>query len=134
MNNPTQLLPTDLILVEVPEDATEILLKGNLLIGYFMNPIPIIGKFELLGEVTADSISNGLDDFLKYEWSWTELDFRDLLQSNGFYFVNPIEKPKGTNLESSFFEMQVDFNQEKQWQEAESKLIKKGVILKPIKL
>jgi len=73
MNNPTQLLPTDLILVEVPEDAFMFKVQKRILSYVYPNPIEhsqgdcnLYADFELLGEVTADSISKELDDFLKY--------------------------------------------------------------------
>lgn len=144
MNNPIKLTDT-LSGVVVPKETIKCEIKNNVAnteslylkafkdeYVYRFIPIEEKGVFELLGEVTADSISKELEGFLKYEFSWCEYEFRSLLQSKGIYFVNPIEKPKVTNLESSFFEMQVDFNQEKEWQEAESKLVEKVVIIKKV--
>ena len=43
---------------------------------------------------------------------------------------NVLEEPKGTNLESSFFEMQVDFNLNKKYQKAKEKVLFEGFELK----
>lgn len=119
------------------------------------------GKYELLGEVTSNWISFSTENYVEKEYievsdihslngyiegiafkDYNDEDncfessiesFYSLLQSKGIYFVNPMEKPKGTNLNSSFFEMQIDFNAEKEWQSHESKIVKKVVILKEIK-
>lgn len=90
--------------------------------------------FELLGEVMADSISKELKDFLKYEYSWCEDEFRSLLQSNGIYFENPIEKP---NVNDDYWRDANGFTDEymdeiSRWQEAESKLVEKVVIIKKV--
>lgn len=132
MNNPTQLLPTDSIAVEVSKDAK--ICPCDTLCGYCKEIFGVSGDFEKLGEVTVDSISNQLDHFLKYEWSWTEQDFRDLLQSNGIFFVNPIEKP---NVNDDYWRDANGFTDEymdemSRWQEAERKLVEKVVILKPL--
>jgi hypothetical protein len=36
---------------------------------------------------------------------------------------NALEEPKGTNLESSFFEMQIDYNLENKYQQAKEKVL-----------
>lgn len=175
MNNPTKLLPTDLIAVEVSKDAINFAFSHDKSKLYYYHKeyfnsfdhrhidiSSINGDLEILGEVTADVITFDVEPYLE-ELTFFEMDenknvkhfkdynplkkllhdiyclkttkesFYSLLQSNELYFVNPIEKPKGTDLNSSFFEMQVDFNQEKLFEEAESKVIKgKLVILKPI--
>lgn len=150
MNNPTQLLPTSLIAVEVPKDAIKIkkfdlreydeegqgfslewLIKGN----YFYDAKLIDIDFEILGEVTADEITFDVEDILEStEMGYTDYvsnkkgigarkSFRSLLQSNGLYFVNPLNNDENLLREDCYVD----------WQEAESKVIKgKLVILKPI--
>lgn len=101
-------------------------------------------RFEILGEVTADEISfdpikfvnaYGNDKHLDlYGYEETTLknrveQFYSLLQSKGLYFVNPMgEKSKWVSPNGVKWE-----DYEKQWKEAESKVIKgKLVIIKLI--
>ena len=166
MNNPTKLLPTDLILVEVPEDATEIQVwnhgvgfKTKLLnrdpddTNGFYHTATGLGRwrnFELLGEVTADSISFSVDPYLKSHNFYEDKSFfynennipefktanealYSLLQSNGIYFVNPIKFPgcecKCDDSHETFLKCDERI---RIWKSYESKLIKKGVILKKL--
>ncbi len=167
MNNPTQLLPTDLIAVEVPKDANYTTHNNRL---EFISQEKGIGciflsqttkdKFRSLGEVTADSISFDVEDYIDYDviadlmpvfrnYITKDLDifnlseeqsFRSLLQSNGLYFVNLIEKPKKYVPISSNPTEELRINAEEcysndlaEWQESERKVIKgKLVILKKL--
>jgi hypothetical protein len=127
MNNPIQLLPTDLIAVEVPIDATSIYLSEN------------DANLYILGEVTADSISNELDDYIRQDLKLDFDEFLSLLQANGLNWVNPIPEPK----QEDYFYYE---NEKKIWDgcayhkdladfdKFESKLLKgKLIILKEIK-
>lgn len=104
-------------------------------------------RFEILGEVTADEISFDVEPYVErlencYRFKdymnksvvgrffdYPQLGLYSLLQSNGLYFENPLGKkskwvaPDGVKWE----------DYEKQWQEAESKVIKgKLVIIKKV--
>ncbi len=52
--------------------------------------------------------------------------FNSALESEIYWDVNPIEKPKETNLNDSFFGMQTYFNQEVRFDEAESRTFGKS--------
>lgn len=149
MTKLTKLLPTDLIAVEVPKDAT------NIKIGFieeaefteiafddgtfycFTEDAPLLqGKYELLGEVTADEITFDVEPYFKgtlYNTiriaSKSTFDknkaFYSLLNSNGLYFKN-ILGGKFCNLNKRGFPSE-------EWRKAESKVIKgKLLILKPV--
>lgn len=169
----TKLYPTDLIAVEVPIDATEVQV-WNHGIGFkaesikrlpddtngFFHLHTGLGRwsgYEILGEINKDEISFDIEPYVgkkqigfrnycnkNYCLFNKNESFRSLLQSNGLYWVNPIEKePSHLNykhknqynelvwISESHKNKYCDIYDE--WQEAESKLIKgKLIILKPI--
>jgi hypothetical protein len=56
--------------------------------------------------------------------------FNSLKVSLGVVDVNPMPKPKESDLDSSFFEMQVDLRELEQWQEAQQQLKTYLIIIK----
>ena len=170
MNKPIKLTDT-LYEVVVPKDAICWIATGhnsNYYLYYNLNDeeeeysIKLEGNFELLGEVTADSISFDVEpyvesknikesfndyltkcfvDYTKVNKYFTDKDesFYSLLQSKEIYFVNPIEKPeKYVPISSNpTEELRIDAQEcyKKdflEWQEAESKLVDKVVIIKKV--
>ena len=165
MNNPTQLLPTSLIEVEVPKDARDYQTKWigeKLYLLYYYNSHAVnkveLGQddFEILGEITADEITFDVEPYVEktkhYSWggygyaktedvfiNYTDIglsiertakeSFYSLLQSNGLLFSNPMGEDNFTDSDGYV----LDDIAHKEWQEAESKVIKgKLVILKPV--
>lgn len=140
MNNPIKLTDT-LRGLGVKKDFK--LCDCYMLCGYCKEMVfGLSENFELLGEVTADSISKELDDFIRVDLCLDFDGFLSLLQSKEIYFVNPIEKPKG---EDYYYDSQVSFDEQEmlwdgqsynddlaKWQEAKSKLVKKVVIIKKV--
>lgn len=110
------------------------------------NQVDIGFDFEILGEVTADEISFDVTPYLKdsgkyydgqlYYCFGEESDkvardweaFESLLQSKEIYFVNPMgDKSKWVAPDGVKWE-----DYEKQWQEAERKVVEKVVIIKKV--
>lgn len=169
MNNPIKL-KENIFAVVVPKETIKCEIKNNvantesLYLKAFKDenvyrfiPIEVKGVFELLGEVTADSISFDVEPYVNQNefdvetydgilvaslrfWDYLEESFDlfdkdesfySLLQSKVIYFVNPIEKP---NVNDDYWRDANGFTDEymdeiSRWQEAESKLVEKVIIL-----
>jgi hypothetical protein len=147
-SEPIQLLPTDLIAVEVPINSERYLfsLLGNMYLTYdvgssrFEINLGSNEDFEILGEVTANSILTALDDYIRQDLKLDFDEFLNLLKANGLHWVNPIEKPnidKFKDLDDrteSFDKFEKWQDTVKRFDEAESKVIKgKLIILKQVK-
>lgn len=146
----TELKDSGLMAIEVPEDAHDFYLMSNkqwVLYRTKTSNMEIIkgkSKCDLIGYCTADEISfDPVDvvDMDKYSVGWRnynddsilpnpEESFRSLLTANGVLFVNPYGKimPFATDNDAGTEREYI----ERDWQQAESKLVKKVLILKPI--
>lgn len=117
--------------------------------------IIINGNYDVVGWCTADDISFDPEPFIEKEkesqesaiiykdyvgqyWghSKKESSFRSLLTANGVLFVNPYgEKPSYSDFQPvvvNRFNATCFSDAMRQWQQAESQLVKKVLILKPI--
>lgn len=151
-----EIKPSGLIAVPIPLEtiSTEILNKESLrtAVLVYTSPIscfPIVipnGDYEILGWCTNDDISFDLSPFLETggrfgdepfyytanplrQTTSVHSAFRSLLTANGVLFVNPYKKPKAMDY-GGFSEFYKDALV--CYKEAESQLVKKVLILKPI--
>lgn len=145
----TELKPTNLIAVEVAQDASNYRFESKIEVMYDTEDniwqqgdfeLPPIISYKILGEVTKDKIGFDVEPYAEKEmngfyknYSWdgsgryygylTPYDsFRSLLAINGLYFENPI-KVSGKHIVGTITKLAQD------WQSFEDKLIKGKLLI-----
>lgn len=154
-----EIKPSGLFYVPVPMDAFNIIIAPTIpdyVLSYntkskieWTCEILPKGKWELIGSVTADHIdfdpepyveAVGDDDYKDYTHHLNVFadendSFRSLLTANDVHFVNPYgetEPKMEYYLGSQEILAEENRNKRQKWQQAESKLVEKTLILKPI--